>query len=246
MRRRFRQRGFGGWAAIDVLSIAIMSFSGAPSMRASGPGTDLVVMLDMGMDATQRGAYNLPSQNIINSLAGGARVAAMELRPDDRVSLVTFSEKAKIVLPMTADTGKFESALRRAGEWVVQNPQRRLFDSLLTAIDSFQEAPRPGIRRCVLVLTTMSDSGSRHSADEVVDAARSKSVTIFVALISAQRSPGRGMGPVGQPSPRGLLADEDEEKRMLAPVAKRAGGDVRVYSQSPYVTARAIDEMINQ
>lgn len=195
-------------------------------------------MLDMSMEVTGR-------DPIVRTLTAGARVAAMELKPGDRVSLVAFSGNAKTILPMTGDVRRFESALRKIGNWIVQRNQRHLYDSLLTALSIFPEATQSDRRRCIVVLTTASDAGSRHTAGEVALAARSKSTAIFVALISPQPSPPHLM-PGGRVYPNGPNANENEEKKMLEPLARETGGDVRVYEANQYVIARAISDMVNK
>ncbi len=207
-------------------------------VRASSPGTDLVVMLDMSMGATAQ-------DPIVRTLSAGARVAAMEIKPGDRVSLVEFSGTAKTIFPLTDDVRKFESALRRTGKWTVQRNRRHLHDSLLTALSIFPEATRSDRRRCILVLTAASDAGSRHSLNDVVVAAKSKGTAIFVALISPPASIPHPM-PGGRPYPNGPSANEDEEKKTLEPLVRQTGGETRVYEANQYVIARAIGEMVDK
>jgi VWFA-related protein len=195
-------------------------------------------MLDMSMENTDRGP-------IVHTLSGGARTAAMELKPGDRVALASFSGNAKTLLPLTDDVRKFEYAVRNTGNRMVQRSQRHLYDSLLTALNVFPEAAQSDRRRCIVVLTTASDAGSRRTAGDVALAARSKSVAIFVALISPQPSPPHIM-PGGRVYPKGPNANASEEKKTLEPLARRTGGEVRVYVESQYVIARAIGDMVNQ
>src|SRR6185312_10873593 len=151
------RRAGSGAGRLSGILLAVLLVLSAGTAATAVRGLDLVVMLDMGMDATQPGASNLPSQNIINSLAGGARVTVTQLRAGDRVSLVTFSEIAKTVVPMTDDFSKFEAALRKVGRWVVQRDRRHLYDSLLAAIGDFPEIAQPERQRCIVVVTTASD-----------------------------------------------------------------------------------------
>jgi VWFA-related protein len=203
--------------------------------RASSAGVDLVIMLDMSMGDTGL-------DPIIRTLSAGARVAGMELKPGDRVSLMSFSGSAKTILPLTDDIGKFESALQKTGNWIVERSQRHLYDSLLTALSKFPEGTQADRRRCIVVFTTASDVGSRHTAGEVALAARSKSAAIFVALISPQPLPPNLMS--GR-HVRSNVPNEDEEKKALEPLVRETGGDIRVYAENQYVIARAVGDMVN-
>ena len=211
---------------------------------AAATGSDIVLMLDMSMDATEPEAFNLPSQNIINALAGGARAAAIEIKPSDRVSLITFSGDAKIVLPLTSDTRKFESVLGRTGTLVVQTEKHHLYDSLLTAMNSLSAHPQVERRHCILVVTTSADLGSRHSVDDVVLAARANKTTVFVALVDPQVAHTHVFA--GKTYPKNAPPNEDDEKRSLAPLVHQTAGDIRIYEQSPYVIAHALQDMVNK
>lgn len=206
--------------------------------RTAAPGTDVIVMLDMSMDAEN-------GDPDIRTLAGGARVAAMELKPGDRASLVTYSKDAKAVLPLTGDLRKFESALGKTGKWIVQRQQRHLYDSLFTVLSTLPAAASPDRRRCILVLTTASDAGSRHTANEVALNAKSRNTAIFIALLSPPPSFPHVL-PGGRVYPHGPNANSSEEKKMLDPLTRETGGDVRIYEGNQYVIARAIDEMVNR
>jgi uncharacterized protein (DUF58 family) len=224
------------WLSLAGMCFAMWLY--AVQAKASSLGTDLIVMLDMSMGETERGP-------IVRTLGAGARVAAMELRPGDRVSLVAFSRDARTLLPMTGDGSQFESALRKSGGWIVERNQRHLYDSLLTALSVFSGAGASDRRRCIVVFTTASDEGSRHTASEVASAARSQNAAIFVALISPQPSRPYLM-PGGRVYSNGPYVNEDDLKRILEPLVRETGGDVRTYMETQYVIAKAIGDMVNQ
>jgi len=193
-------------------------------------------MLDMSMGATPQGP-------VIRILSAGARVAVTQLNPADRVSLVEFSASPRTILPLTDDVHKFESALRKTGNWIVEREQHHLYDSLLAVLATFPDTIQPDTRRCIVVLTTASDAGSRHSASEVALAAKSKGAAIFVALISPAPFPhplGRATGP------NTSFPNADNEIKALEPLVRPTGGAVRVYEANQYVIARTIAEMVNK
>jgi hypothetical protein len=228
-------------ASICIFALLFCAFTARPSSQA----TDMIVMLDMSMDSRDANAVNLPSAESIRILSGGARVAAAEIQPGDRVSLVTFSDKAKIVVPMTNDVRKFESALRKTGSWIAQKYHRHLYDALLTALNTFPVSAPSDTRRCILVFTSASDLASKHTADEVAAAAKSKHTAIFIALISPPLVPPHIM-PGGHVYPRGAPSDKNEDRKTLAPLAWQTGGDIGVYPASPYVVASVIRDMVNR
>jgi hypothetical protein len=222
----------------SVVAFAQNVLSWALPAQTSSSGTDLVIMLDMSMGPSVQ-------EPIVRILSGGARVAATELKPGDRVSLVEFSGTAKTTLPPTDDVRKFESALRKAGTWTVEHNQRHLYDSLLSALSTFPEAGQSDRRRCILVMTTSSDVGSRHSSGDVALSAKSKDAAIFVALLSPPTSLPHLM-PGGRLYPNGPGVNEDEERKALEPLVVGTGGEIRVYEANQYAIARAIGDMVNK
>ena len=222
--------------ALGVVILVLLE--SVPIARAASPGNDAVLMLDMSMGETEH-------DPIIRTLSAGARVAATELKSEDRVSLVEFSSNAKTVLPLTGDRRKFEAALRHAGRLVVQHGQHHLYDSVLTAINIFPNDEQPARRRCVVVVTASGDAGSKHSAEEITLAAKRKGAVIFVALVSPSHSLGQS-GPGRQMHPNSSTASADDGRKTLEPLARGTGGDIRLYEANQYAIARAISEMVNK
>lgn len=208
-------------------------------LNAATAGADVVIMIDMSMGETAQ-------DPIVRTLSAGARVAATELKPGDRVSLVEFSGSVRTILPLTDNIRKFESALHNSGKWIVERDQRHLHDSLLTVLNAFPDGIQSERRRCIVVVTTAADAGSRHSANEAALAAKSKGTAIFVALISPSLSAPQQAPRGGAVYSHGRAANEDEEKKALEPLVRATGGEVRVYEPNQYVIAKAISEMVNK
>ena len=215
-----------------IMGLIFISSTGILAAPAASTGTDITVMLDMSMGANSQ-------DPIVRTLSAGARVAAAELKPGDRVSLVEFSGNAKTILPLTEDIRKWESALRHAGNWVVEREQRRLHDSLLTVLSAFPNRIEPDRRKCIVVLTMATDTGSHYTAKEVVSAAKAKGIVIFVALLVPSRDTSRRVRGAGT-QPNGPSENTDEVKRLLESAAIPTGGIVRVYEANQYAIAQAI------
>ncbi len=130
------------------------------------------------------------------------------------------------------------------GNWIVEGRQSRIYDSLLAVLSSFPDATPSHKRRCIVVLVTSSDAGSRHTAGDVTLAAKSKNTAVFVALISRQAS--RLHLTSGGVKVSGPDVNENEEMKALEPLSSATGGDARVYLETQYVIAKAIHDMVNK
>lgn len=111
-----------------------------------------------------------------------AREAAINfvrtLRPDDRASVVTFSNTVKVAQALTSDLGAVERAIRGA-EPVGGTAY---FEAVYIALRELARARRGQDRlrrQALVVLSDGDDTGSRVSFDDVLAEARGNTATIF-------------------------------------------------------------------
>lgn len=98
----------------------------------------------------------------------------MHLAPDDRVSLIQFDDKVKLLQDWTRSMVQLRRALRR----IVPGMFTRFHDAMLLA--SRDQAPRPDARHAIIVLTDGIDSGRGSSFDAALHAALQSQTTVYV------------------------------------------------------------------
>jgi VWFA-related protein len=152
-------------------------------------------------------------------VGASAHVALAELRPGDRVAVMTFQSRSRIAAPFTEDLG---SVQRTIEEDVVQGRFRggtRLLAGVDDAAKYFLDQPKTRRRRAVLILTDDFGQRSRRASTVIhrlweADASLS-GLIIRNSLATAVATATMVMNPVV-----GLLTREGMEG-----VADRTGGD---------------------
>ena len=106
------------------------------------------------------------SREAVDQFLGGAN-------PEDEFFLVEFSNRARLTVPFTKDTGEIHDRLRRA------EPHGRtaLLDAVLLAMDSMKTARHS--RRALLILSDGGDNDSRYTQSEMRTRLRESDLWIY-------------------------------------------------------------------
>ena len=136
------------------------------------------------------------------SLVSASRSLVAALRPGDRISLLTFSDRVAVRVPLTADASAVSEALGS----LTPGGQTSLRDATYSAL---QLLPADRSRPVVLIFSDGRDTASWLTAADVLGAVRSAGVVIHaVELVEedvvVRRDEGLGGGPRREPSSRFL------------------------------------------
>jgi VWFA-related protein len=134
---------------------------------------DLVVLIDMSGS----------SQNQVGLIRNAARGFIDAARPGDRVSVATFSDKVKVLSPLTSDRG----ALRKAVDNIDDIGYSHVWDGLLYAVENIFGGRPPERRRAIVVLTDGVDNaltngrdpGSKTSFAKLLETVRNDDVLVL-------------------------------------------------------------------
>ncbi len=169
-------------------------------------------------------------------VVAGARAAMFELAEGDRAGLVLAGRGVVWRCELTGDRDKIERGFQRATSGVLRGGKRRLYDAVWEAAGAFP-ATADGRRRFVVLIANEDDRGSGHRPEEVVGAAKKRSVVIQVVLIGSRYlDPSR----VGNGYPRVPHPDVGQASERMRFIAEPTGGAVAVLDTNGYVLRRAV------
>ena len=212
----------GDLATSDVEADLGGRFAFIESVRRAGPvrRTDLVFAVDT--------SGSMAGAPIAAATAAGRRLLDA-VGHTGRVGLVTFSDTARVVRPLTADTGSVRAAL--AG--LETDSGTALYDGIALAADTALAGSDPGARRIVVVLS---------------DGADTTSSSTLAALTRRLRGAGVEVDAVG------LESSPSFQAAALREIASATGGElaptrtpvglepiVRQLSQARLATTYAVD-----
>lgn len=149
----------------------------------------------------------------------------------DEAFLVTFSEHAQVIAPITRDTDKMANQLMT----VPTGGMTALFDGVFAGLHEMEKALNP--RKTLVVISDGGDNNSAFSAKEVLQKALESGVQIYAMGV---------FEPVG---PLGLSLEEQRGPRLLSNISEQTGGRAFAASrldQLPEVAARIAVELRNQ
>ncbi len=184
---------------------------------------------------------------------GAIRRAALQfaqtLDPEDRVAIITFNDKPRLILNWTNDIQRVETALESIyakGRTVLNDALYVTFDDLLKDLEG---------KKAVILLTDGVDTGSMVGYEEAFDlAVRSEAMVYVVSKLDeywaaaiAQRA--AFLARIGS-IPK-MFTDEFiiEAKRYLNRLARQTGGKVlgaRAFAKLSDIYARVAEELKNQ
>ncbi len=127
----------------------------------------------------------------LEQLERAAKAFVGDLTSQDKVALITFSDKVDVRQPLTGDFDAFRAALAE----MKAGGQTALFDATLRTINLRE---RNDNRAVVVVLTDQHDNASSSTQKEVIDAAE-RSDVIAYGVLAEEQSTGmaRGLGGFG-------------------------------------------------
>jgi Ca-activated chloride channel family protein len=149
----------------------------------------------------------------------------------DEAFLVTFSDHAQVIAPITRETDKMANQLMS----VPTGGMTALFDGVFAGLHEMKKAHNP--RKTLVVISDGGDNNSVFSAKEVLQRALEAGVQIYAMGV---------FEPVG---PLGLSIEEQRGPRLLSNISEQTGGRAFAASnlnQLPEVAARIAVELRNQ
>lgn len=145
------------------------------ALCADGPPMDVVLLL--------QDSANIYAQ----------RTDLQAFRPDDRIAVMTFGNKATLRLPLTADHAKVAKIARaprgRFGIRLGAGPAERtgaLWDAITDACALFADAPDGSRRRAIVVLFTDEDRSPHTNVEAVRKALRKAGATLSGAVVARE------------------------------------------------------------
>lgn len=126
--------------------------------------------------------------------------------PEDEFLLVTFSDRPRLAVPLTTDTGKIESRLAS------QRPKgaTALLDAIYLAISELKKSAKP--RKALLVISDGGDNNSRYSEAEIKHLLRESDILVY------------GIGIYESADSRGRTPEEFYGPTLLSQIAELTGG----------------------
>lgn len=149
----------------------------------------------------------------------------------DEAFLVTFSDHARVLTPLTRDAEKITSPLTS----VPTGGMTALFDGLFAGLHEMEKSLNP--RKTLVVISDGGDNNSAFSAKEVLEKALAEGVQIYA------------MGVFESIGPLGLSLEEQRGPHLLNNITEQTGGRVFAASrldQLPEVADRIAIELRNQ
>ncbi len=153
------------------------------------------------------------------------------MNTQDEAFLVTFSDHAQVIAPLTRDTDKMANQLMT----VPTGGLTALFDGVFAGLHEMERAVNP--RKTLVVISDGGDNNSAFSAKEVLQKALESGVQIYA------------MGVFESLGPLGMSLEEQRGPRLLSNISEQTGGRAFAASrldQLPEVAARIAVELRNQ
>lgn len=146
------------------------------SVKASDQPIDAVLVVDAS--GSMKGAS-------MDAAKAAALAFIAELRPPSKAALVAFSDKARVVMPMSSDAGMLRSAVNR----IEAGGETALYDAVLVAI---RQVSRGGSTQpVVIVLSDGGDTMSRTPLTQALGEIRKSGIPVLaVALPSSESDSG--------------------------------------------------------
>lgn len=205
------------------------------NFRILEDGTEQHIKQFSGEDAPLSVGFVVDVSGSIGSKIDLCRQAVVQflktMNADDEAFLVTFSDHAEVLAPITRDTDKMASRLLT----VPTGGMTALFDGVFAGLHEMKKARNP--RKTLVVISDGGDNNSAFSAKEVLQKALESGVQIYAMGVF------EAMGPLG------LSLEEQRGPRLLSTISEQTGGRAFAASslnQLPEVAARIAVELRNQ
>lgn len=198
-------------------------------------GTEQHIKQFSGEDAPLSVGFVVDVSGSIGSKIDLCRQAVVQflktMNAEDEAFLVTFSDHAEVLAPITRDTDQMASRLLT----VPTGGMTALFDGVFAGLHEMKKARNP--RKTLVVISDGGDNNSAFSAKEVLQKALEAGVQIYA------------MGVFEPLGPLGLSLEEQRGPRLLSTISEQTGGRAFAASslnQLPEVAARIAVELRNQ
>ncbi len=198
-------------------------------------GTEQKIKQFSGEDAPLSVGFVVDTSGSIGSKIDLCRQAVVQflktMNAQDEAFLVTFSDRAQVLAPLTRDTDKMANQLMS----VPTGGMTALFDGLFAGLHEMQKSTNP--RKTLVVISDGGDNNSAFSAKEVLEKALEAGVQIYA------------MGVFEHAGPLGLSLEEQRGPRLLSNISEQTGGRAFAASrldQLPEIAARLGVELRNQ
>jgi hypothetical protein len=196
--------------------------------HAQTPKMDLVLILDASTTTGRQ----------VETIKTGAHPATYEIHDGDRVSVMSYTKKAKIIQPFTEDPAQVEQAIQKVSTPLFKNAGRHcLNDALFEAFRQFPQKSEPERKRIIGIITNNLDSGSVHSIPELIEAAKAKNIAVWVFLVPV---PKLANTPLSGIPAREIRLDLRFVKEQLDLFAEETGGGVRIIETNGYTLSKVI------
>jgi Ca-activated chloride channel homolog len=141
---------------------------------------------------------------------------ARGLSPDDEVSLLTYNDAPRVILPFTQDKASLTAALEQV-QFTLGFGDLNLFDSISAVLDSMAAAPG---KQAILLLSTGLDSSPASERELLMQKLHSSDVVIFpMALGSSLRGPmKKKKGKKSASGQADVFAEADRTLHLLADI----------------------------
>jgi hypothetical protein len=211
-----------------VLSLCLALICFAFPTLAQTYKLDLVLAFDVSTNMDGR----------LEPLKQGAHLASYEISEGDRVAVMSYANKTKIVLDFKEDPALIEEALQKVNPPLFKSSdQQCLNDALFEAFKQFPQKPEPERKRVVGIITNNRDRGSTHQESELISAAKARNISVWVFLVQSPK-PNNSRLSSGQKQsshPNVRLAEQ-----QIEPFAEEMGGGARVIEANGYALRKVL------
>lgn len=209
------QRGGRPVAGLEVADFTILD-NGVPQaitgLTYERLPIDVTLLLDVSASVTG---------DVLEELRRAVRQVRADLRPGDRLRLLTFNMRPRLLVDFDRPAAELDAALAS----LAAGGSSAIFDSVAVALTTPDE---PGRRRLIVLFSDGQDSSSSTDAATVLDVARRSGTTVAVVLASALRD-----------RPASLLrATPDTVGTFADRLAAETGGLVSAVPRGENVSAR--------
>jgi tight adherence protein B len=189
---------------------AVTSLSVVPASAAGGDEFGVVLVIDASK--SMAGAA-------IEGAMEAARMFAAQRNSQQQLAVVTFSRRATVLLPFTADTSEIASAL---GETPTLGSGTRLYDGVTVAAQLVQDAKMAAAS--IVVLTDGADTGSTASLSEAAAAAEKAHARVFTVGLRSHAFRASTLKAIAERG-RGAYAEARSTEQLVA-VYNRLGAQL--------------------
>lgn len=156
-------------------------------------GRDIILNIDLSGSMAARD-FVLDGRRV-DRLTGVKKTALdfVDRRKNDRIGLVVFGTKAFLYSPLTFDKNIVKSYLRQA-QIKMAGEKTAIGDSIITAIEHFQDNEQQGNPRALILLTDGENTAGSISVEQATQIAKEQNIKIYTIGLDAGRSIfGRGV-----------------------------------------------------